>query len=57
LARKDYIEHLPDEYLAEVISEGGAAAGKSGFMPSWKTTLSPQDIADVVAYIRTFVAE
>jgi mono/diheme cytochrome c family protein len=57
LARKDYIEHLTDEYLAEVIAEGGPAAGKSGFMPAWKSTLSPQAIADVVAYIRTFVVE
>jgi mono/diheme cytochrome c family protein len=57
LARKGYIETLPDEYLADVIAEGGAAAGKSAFMPSWKTTLSQQDIADVVAFIRTFVVE
>lgn len=55
LARKGYIEKLPDDYLAAVIAEGGAAAGKSGFMPSWKTTLTEQDIADVIAYIRTFV--
>jgi mono/diheme cytochrome c family protein len=41
--------------LAEVISEGGQVAGKSGFMPAWKNTLSKQDIADVIAYIRTFV--
>jgi mono/diheme cytochrome c family protein len=57
LAKKDYIEYLPDEYLAEVISEGGAAVGKSGFMPSWKTTLPQQDIADVIAFIRTFVID
>src|SRR5262249_40173909 len=57
LAKKGYIEYLPDEYLAEVISEGGPVVGKSGFMPSWKTTLSQQDIADVIAFIRTFVTE
>jgi mono/diheme cytochrome c family protein len=56
LARKGYIEQLPDEYLTTVIMEGGAATGKSGFMPSWKTTLSEQDIVDVIAFIRTFVA-
>src|SRR5579863_2501220 len=44
LARKGYIDLLPDEYLATVIKEGGAATGKSGFMPSWKTTLTEQDI-------------
>jgi mono/diheme cytochrome c family protein len=57
LARKGYIETMPDEYLSAVITEGGAAVGKSGYMPSWKTTLTEQDIADVIAFIRTFVAE
>lgn len=57
LARKGYIDKVPDEYLEGVIEEGGEMAGKSAFMPSWKSTLSKQDIADVVAYIRTFVVE
>jgi mono/diheme cytochrome c family protein len=57
LARKGYIETLPDEYLEGVIEEGGVAAGKSGFMPSWKSTLTHQDIVDLVAFIRTFVVE
>jgi mono/diheme cytochrome c family protein len=57
LARKGYIETVPDEYLAAVIGEGGLAVGKSGYMPSWKTTLSEQDITDVIAFIRTFVTE
>ena len=47
LARKGYIETMPDEYLAAVITEGGLAVGKSGYMPSWKTTLTEQDIADL----------
>jgi mono/diheme cytochrome c family protein len=55
LAEKGYIDQLPDSYLATVIAEGGEAMGKSAFMPSWKTTLSPGDIADVIAYIRSFV--
>jgi mono/diheme cytochrome c family protein len=57
LARKGYIETMPDEYLAAVITEGGLAVGKSAYMPSWKTTLTEQDIADVIAFIRTFVIE
>ena len=57
LARQDYIENLPDEYLAAVITEGGAYVGKSAFMPSWKSTLSEQDIADVIAFIRTLLVE
>jgi len=57
LARKGYIDTMPDEYLETVIAEGGLATGKSGYMPSWKTTLTEQDIADVIAFIRTFVIE
>ena len=57
LARKGYIETMPDEYLAAVIVEGGLAVGKSAYMPSWRTTLTEQDIADVIAFIRTFVVE
>ena len=52
LTKKGYIDLLEDEYLAMVIAEGGEAVGKSAFMPSWKTTLSKQDIADVIQYIR-----
>ena len=57
LARKGYIETIPDEFLADVIAEGGLAVGKSAYMPSWKTTLTQQDITDVIAFIRTFAAE
>src|SRR3977135_914861 len=57
LAPNGNIDILPDEYLADVIAEGGLAAGKSAYMPSWKTTLTQQDIADVIAFIRTFVVE
>jgi mono/diheme cytochrome c family protein len=53
LTRKGYIELLEDDYLAMVIAEGGEAVGKSAYMPSWKTTLSQQDIADIIAYVRT----
>jgi len=53
LTRKDYIEFIPDGFLFTVIAEGGAAVGKSGYMPAWRGTLSEQDIKDVIAFIRT----
>jgi mono/diheme cytochrome c family protein len=53
LTRKGYIDLIDDASLSMVITEGGEAMGKSGFMPSWKATLSKDDIADVIAYIRT----
>jgi mono/diheme cytochrome c family protein len=54
LTRKGYTELLEDSYLAAIVSEGGVAYGKSAYMPAFGTTLSRQDIADVVAYVRTF---
>ena len=53
LTKKGYIDELPDEYLALVIGEGGEAAGKSGYMPAWKSKLSEQDIKDIIAHIRS----
>ncbi len=53
LTKKGYIEHLPDGYLYVAIAEGGAAVGKSSYMPAWKSTLSEQEIKNLVAHIRT----
>ena len=53
LTRKDYIEFLPDSYLFTVIAEGGAAVGKSSYMPAWQAKLSEQDIKDIIAHVRT----
>ncbi|HWP48898.1 MAG TPA: c-type cytochrome [Candidatus Limnocylindrales bacterium] len=52
LTRKGYIEKLSDEYLFQVISKGGAAMGKSAYMPAWEKVLQRQDILDVIAHIR-----
>ena len=54
LMRPGYTELLDDDYMARVITDGGELYGKSAFMPAFKTALSPQDIADVIAYVRTF---
>ena len=53
LTRKDYIEFIPDGYLFTVITEGGEAVGKSGYMPAWGGTLSEQDIKNIIAHIRS----
>jgi len=54
LNKKGHTELLDDGYVASIITEGGPAYGKSGYMPSFKGTLSPDDIADVIAYVRSF---
>jgi mono/diheme cytochrome c family protein len=53
LTKKGYIDQMPDEYLAFIIGEGGAAGGKSAYMPAWKSKLSEQDIQDLIAHIRS----
>ena len=53
LTKRGYIDFLPDEYLIEVIAEGGKYFGKSSFMPAWKAALTEQQIQDIVAHIRT----
>jgi mono/diheme cytochrome c family protein len=52
LTEKDYIELVPDGYLYQVIAEGGEAVGKNSYMPAWESTLSEQDIKDIIAHIR-----
>ncbi len=54
LTEKGYIDLLPDEYLYQVITEGGAFVGKSSYMPAWKSHLSEQDVQDLIAHIRQF---
>ena len=44
---------LTDEYLIQVISEGGGAVGKSTLMAPWGGTLSDVQIRDIVAFLRS----
>jgi mono/diheme cytochrome c family protein len=48
-----YMNALSDAHLTKVIREGGAAVRLSPLMPAWKETLSSQQMADIIAYLRT----
>ena len=48
-----YMNALSDAHLTKVIREGGAAVQLSPLMPAWKETLSSQQMADIIAYLRT----
>jgi mono/diheme cytochrome c family protein len=48
-----YMNKLSDAHLMKVISKGGAAVGRSPLMPPWQGTLTPKQIRDVIAYLRT----
>jgi cytochrome c oxidase cbb3-type subunit 3 len=52
LTDESYVSTLSNEHLFKVISGGGLAVGKSVAMPAWSTSLSDEDIRDVVSYIR-----
>jgi len=47
-----YMNQLSDAHIGQAIKSGGAAVGKSPMMPA-QTDLSPQQIEDVVAFVRT----
>lgn len=53
LADPAYQRAVSDAWLTEVTSLGGLAVNKSNLMPAWKNTLSPTQIAAVVAFVRT----
>lgn len=42
-----------DEYKEKIIRKGGAAMGRSPFMPPWEQELTAEQIEDVVHYLRT----
>lgn len=46
-----------DQYKTLIITLGGAAMGRSEFMPIWGEQLSTQEISDVVAYIKTLLVK
>ncbi len=48
-----YLARVSDAYLARVISAGGPAVGLDSAMKSFGEVLSPSEISDVVAYLRS----
>jgi high-affinity iron transporter len=48
-----YMKPLSDEHLFKVVKSGGASVGKSPLMAPFGGTLSDQQIADLVAFMRT----
>lgn len=47
------MNQMTDQFLADVISKGGGAIGKSSFMPAWGASVNEKQIRDIVAYIRS----
>ena len=45
-----------DAYFGLIIRKGGAALGRSEFMPTWDAELTNEQISDLVAYLRSINA-
>ena len=45
-----------DAYLNLIVRKGGAALGRSEFMPTWEAELTNEQISDLVAYLRSINA-
>jgi mono/diheme cytochrome c family protein len=46
------LSDFPDDYLFNLIYYGGKSVGKSSLMPDFGLTLPPQDLANVVSYLK-----
>jgi mono/diheme cytochrome c family protein len=51
-----YLAKRTDQDLYNAISQGGPAVTRSAAMPAWGAVLAPQDMWDLVAYIRQLSA-
>jgi mono/diheme cytochrome c family protein len=45
-----------DEFLINIIFKGGAAVGKSSFMPAWGGVLKDDQLQDLLAYLRSIAS-
>jgi mono/diheme cytochrome c family protein len=45
-----------DEYILMIVRMGGAAVGRSEFMPPWGAELTEEQMKDVTAYLRAINA-
>jgi len=53
LGDRGYMSSKTDDYVFQVIKNGGASVGRSPMMAPWGGSLSDAQIRDVIAYIRS----
>ncbi|MFK7897059.1 MAG: cytochrome c [Myxococcota bacterium] len=51
-----YMNALSNDYIFQVINEGGAAVGKSAMMAPWGTSLSDDEMWGLVAFVRSLAS-
>ncbi len=47
------LSDYPEDYLYNLIYYGGKSVGKSPNMPDWGLTIPTQDLADLIAHLKT----
>ncbi|MGH7931068.1 MAG: c-type cytochrome, partial [Candidatus Binatia bacterium] len=47
------MNQLSDKFLTDIITKGGSAVNKSGFMPAWGNSLNQKQISDIISYVRS----
>jgi cbb3-type cytochrome c oxidase subunit III len=52
LTDSTYFAGRTDQQIYDVVALGGGHMGKSVYMPAWTFTLSPEEIKDLVSYVR-----
>lgn len=52
-----YMKSRTDEQIRKVVAEGGAANNMSPLMAGWSSTLKPNEIDNVVGYVRTLAGK
>ena len=57
LTNGSYINALSDQYLFDVIKNGGWGVKKSPLMPAWGHALRDKEIWNLVTYIRSLAGE
>jgi len=53
MTQKSYLNAVTDQWLVEVISQGGGGVKRSVLMPSYENTLDRSEIEAIVSYLRT----
>jgi mono/diheme cytochrome c family protein len=53
LTNQEYMKGLKDDYMREIIAKGGKAVGKSPLMPPLGATLKPDDVDNVIVFLRS----
>ncbi len=52
LTEPGYLDSITDDWLMEIISQGGRGVKRSVLMPSYENTLTKKQIRDIIDYLR-----